>query len=214
MSNATKRLTFFLLVVLSFGCSSVYYKFWETFGQEKRDLLRSNVEAAQDEQENLEEEFKDTISRIRSEYKFDAGNLEETYDELSEDLEDAESRATALSDRIDRVEDIAGDLFAEWRQEISELSNPKFKRDSKRKLQSTQKKFTSMLKAMRQVENNIEPILRKFRDQVIYLKHNLNAAALGAFKTEFAAIEGDIEKLLRDISASTSQASAFIDQLE
>ena len=201
-------------LLLSLSCSSVYYKFWETLGREKRDLLKTNVAAASESQEDLEEEFKDTISKIRSEYKFDGGSLEETYDSLSEDLADAESEAASLTSRIDKVEDVGEDLFAEWQSEINELTNPKYKSDSKKKRASTERKFNTMLASMRRVEASMEPILRKFRDQVLYLKHNLNAAALGAFKTEFVSIESDINGLIKRIEASSSEAESFIKDIE
>ncbi|SMF43371.1 DUF2959 family protein [Pseudobacteriovorax antillogorgiicola] len=205
------RLTL-LAIVFSFtsSCSTVYYNFWETFGKEKRDLLKDNIENAKDDQEDVNEQFKDTLTRIRTEYKFEAGALEDTYDRLSSDYEAAKAKAENLSERIDKVESIAEDLFNEWNQEAQEFSNQRYRNDSLSKLRQTKSKFATMLTSMRTVEKNLDPVLSKFKDQVMFLKHSLNAKALGTFRTEFKQIEKEIKSLSRDIDNSTREAEQFI----
>ena len=53
-----------------------------------------------------------------------------------------------------------------------------------------------------------------FRDQVLYLKHNLNAEAIGALKVEATSIQADISKLIEEMNASINQADTFIRTLE
>ena len=59
----------------------------------------------------------------------------------------------------------------------------------------------------------MEPVLKQFRDQVLYLKHNLNAAAIGALKGETVDIEKEIQQLIKDMNASIQQADSFIQGL-
>ncbi|NRA65531.1 MAG: DUF2959 domain-containing protein [Pseudobacteriovorax sp.] len=205
-----RRLCLSVSLLFISSCSTVYYSVWETLGQEKRDLLKSNIEKTTESQNEVKEEFKDTISKIRSEYKFDAGHLETTYDALAEDYSDAKSEAKALSARIDRVESIATDLFAEWQTEIGQIKTKKYRVESRRKLAATKKRFKPMLASMRRVEASLDPILDKFNDQVLFLKHNLNAAALGSFKAEFRSIEKDIRYLVNNMEKSTKEADQFI----
>jgi chromosome segregation ATPase len=202
-----------LFLTTSVGCTTVYYNFWEMFGQEKRDLLKSNISDAKDDQTEVEEQIKDTLKRIRTEYKFDGGSLEVTYDRLKKDYDQSKARADTLSDRIDKVEEIAGDLFEEWEDEADEITNKNYRRDSLAKRQETMARFATMLKSMRSVEKKLEPILVKFNDQVLYLKHNLNAKALGAFKTEFLSIESEIDTLIQSMNQSSKAADQFISQM-
>jgi hypothetical protein len=44
---------------------------------------------------------------------------------------------------------------------------------------------------MRKAEKQINPVLGAFRDQVLFLKHNLNANAIAALQQEFSVISLD-----------------------
>ena len=204
----------YLITLLSnvffLSCSTVYYNFWETFGQEKRDLLKSNITKMTEDQSEVQEEFKDTLEKVRTKYKFDGGSLESTYDALSDDYDDANSKAKDLSNRIDDVEEIADDLFEEWRVEAAQISNASYRRDSLLKRKKAMKRFGNMRIAMQAVEKSLRPVLTKLKDQVLYLKHNLNARSLGGFKSEFNKISTEISKLNADVKRSSRAADDFI----
>ena len=59
----------------------------------------------------------------------------------------------------------------------------------------------------------MEPVLRQFRDQVLYLKHNLNAAAIGSLRGTADAIQGDLQQLLSRMNASIAEADRFVKSL-
>lgn len=203
-----------LTLALMLSCSTIYYNFWETMGKEKRDLLQSNMRSAQEEQTEVKDKFESTLSKIRHEYSFKEGDLEETYDELKSDYEEALDKKEALSSRIDKVDDLAEDLFDEWEDEADELNNKKYRSESKKKLKRTQKRFTTSLKSMRDVEAKLESVLSKFKDRVVYLKHNLNAKMIGNFRNEFKNIEKEMRGLMKEINASNKKAESFIRELE
>ena len=56
-------------------------------------------------------------------------------------------------------------------------------------------------------------VLRKFRDQVLYLKHNLNAAAIGSLRGQADNIQGDIQRLMEQMNRSIAEADRFIQTL-
>ena len=196
------------------GCQSTYYAVWETLGKEKRHLLRDNVAKAQEEQEAAAEQFSDTLSRLKATYGFEGGEMETVYDKLKSDYESCEARAEAVRARIDSVEEIGNDLFAEWEREINLISSADLKRQSQRSLADTRRRFKKLQAAMGRAEAGMDPVLTTLRDQVLYLKHHLNARAISALKTEAGAIEGDIEVLVRDMQRSIDEAKAFLDSME
>ncbi|MBD64199.1 MAG: hypothetical protein CME62_03275 [Halobacteriovoraceae bacterium] len=208
------KLIMFTLLVFTFGCSSIYYNFWETLGQEKRDLLASNLEKTNSTQKDLADDFKDSLERIRSEYSFEEGKLEKTYDELSLDLEKAKDRSQLLSERIEKTTNVAEDLFEEWEDEADELDNKEYKKKSLSKLKATKKKFYATLTQLQKVEASVKPILKKFEDRVIFIKHNLNAKVVGNLRVEFKNIEKDMNSLIAEINSSTKQANSFIKEIE
>ena len=195
------------------GCSTMYYSTMEKFGQEKRDILVKRVDSARDSQQETQEVFKDALEQFSAVVKFDGGNLQKQYDKMSAELARCEDRAEDVSTRIDDVDRVARDLFREWAAEAKQYQNPEYRRDSEAKLRDTQRNYERMLKAMRNAESKIEPVLAVFRDQVLYLKHNLNAKALASLQDEAAQIETDVNRLIQDLSAAIDEADLFIQQM-
>ncbi len=202
-----------LLATSLAACQSAYYAAWESLGKEKRHLLKDEVENVRADQEEASEEFQDVLTRIKSLYGFDGGDLERVYDHLNRDYEDCRARADALGTRIDKVERIGADLFDEWEGEIEEIGNPKLKRQSRAKLTATRSRFRTLQTAMRRSESSMAPVLRNLNDYVLYLKHNLNAMAIGALKNEADSIEVEIERLIADMNRSIDEADAFLKTL-
>ncbi len=195
------------------GCSTVYYSVWETLGKEKRDLLRDNVEAVREDQEEVSEQFESTLERIWAIYGLEGGELEEKYDKLKKAYDRSTERAETLRDRIDTVEEIAADLFAEWDREIGEISDAGLQQRSRAQLGDTRGRYDELERALRKTEARLDPVLTKFKDQVLFLKHNLNAQAIGSLETEVQDIQRDVDDLLGDLRASIQEADQFIQGL-
>jgi hypothetical protein len=211
------RLALFGCVVsclLATACKSAYYGTMEKFGVYKRDILKDRVQDARNEQDKATEQFKDALTRLRELYGSPGGDLEKMYDRLKADYDRSVSRADAVKERIAKVESVAGDLFKEWEQEITEMQSSKLAADSREKLRETREKYESLHTAMKRAEASMEPVLAEFKDQVLYLKHNLNAQAIGALKGETLDIEKEIQQLIREMNASIQEADSFINGLK
>ncbi|MGD9728669.1 MAG: DUF2959 family protein, partial [Nitrospiraceae bacterium] len=63
-------------------------------------------------------------------------------------------------------------------------------------------------------EQRIDPVLRPLRDQVLYLKHNLNAQALSSLKGELVKVDAQVDQLVKDMNRSIAEADKFIQGLE
>ena len=201
------------LLVVGVGCSTAYYSFWEALGREKRDLLRSNVESVQDEQEAAADHFESALDRLRELTSVEAGDLEKVYDKIDADYEEAAERAGEISERIDTIDDIADDLFAEWEDEIGQISSARLKAKSRQKLAEARQNYAGLESSLRAAEASMDPVLTHLRDTALYLKHNLNAAEIGGLSAEVATIESDIEALLADMRSSIAEAERFLSTL-
>ena len=196
------------------GCCAFrpfYYKAMSALGKEKRDLLVADVLKARDAQQDTQEVFKNALEQFSAVVKFDGGDLQKEYDRLSKELARCEGRADAVGSRIDEVERVAKDLFKEWEGETKQYKNEVYRKDSERKLRETRASCKRMVEAMRAAEKRIDPVLSVFRDQVLYLKHNLNARALSSLQSESAKVESDVSALVDDLSAAIEEANRFID---
>ena len=202
-----------LAVAASVGCTTAYYSAWEMLGQEKRDLLRSNVSAVQEEQQETADQFESALDRLRELTAVDAGELEDVYDDLNGDYEEAKLRADGVHERIEKIDSIANDLFVEWEAEIGEISSADMRTKSRKKLDETKRNYASLESKLRKSEASMEPVLTQLQDNVLFLKHNLNAAAIGGLSAEVAGIESDIETLIADMRASIAEADRFLQTL-
>jgi predicted nucleic acid-binding Zn-ribbon protein len=211
-----RRVILWLMLLFFFaaGCRSTYYSLWETLGKEKRHLLQDEVQAARDDQKMASEEFKDALTRVQELTGFQGGELETVYNRLKDDYDDCARRAEIIDDRIQNVAQIAEDLFAEWEAEIGQMSNPAFQADSRRNLAATRTRYQRLHQALVRSRARMDPVLTRLNDYVLYLKHNLNAQAVGALGSEMGTIQADVDKLVRDIQRSIEEADAFLQTLD
>lgn len=190
------------------------YSAYELIGVEKRDLLKKYVKNTKESQEDTQEAFEDALTQLKKTYNFDGGKLEQQYKALNSSYEDANSRASQVHKDIEKVQTVAADLFNEWQKEISEISTPSLKEKSKAQLSATQKRFGQLRDSLKKSESKIQPILVKLKDQVLYLKHNLNAKAIASLKGESVRIEKEISSLVDAMKSSIKESDAFIKEIE
>lgn len=200
-------------VIMTAGCSGTYYKAMEGLGIEKREILVDRVEEARDAQDEASEQFADALEQFRSVVNFDGGDLEAVYDRLDDEYENSRSDAESVSARINAVESVAEDLFEEWQQELDEYSRADLRRNSETMLRETRQRYDQMMKAMRRAEKSMDPVLQSFHDQVLFLKHNLNARAIGSLRNELGNIERETATLISQMQQAIAEADSFIQSM-
>lgn len=209
--SVVTRLTGLLCLLLVFsGCSTVYYNAMEKFGVEKRDILVDRVGEARDAQSDARETFRSSLERFQSVVDTPETGLQEKYDVISKAYDNSLKSANEVRDRIESVEDVSGALFDEWEEELDLYQSGSLRKTSKQRLDETRKLYNSLIARMHQVETRMDPVLEAFEDQVLFLKHNLNAQAIGALENELGQIRQDVDSLIRDMEASIAESEAFI----
>jgi hypothetical protein len=198
------------LVLLLGSCSSFYYGAMKKLGKEKRDILVSRLVSEQKAQKQAQEQIQTTLEAFQKLTGFDGGDLEKVYKKLNGELEDAEGRAKNVSEKIDGIEKVGNDLFREWAQEIGAMQNASLRNQSQVLLRQTQRRHQQHLRTMRITEEKMTPVLRAFRDQVTFLKHNLNAKAISSLKQTAAGLDREVADLVKDMEASVKEADAYI----
>ena len=210
-----KKLVFALgLIIVIAGCSTAYYSGLEKFGIHKRDILVDRIGEAADSQEQAKEQFKDALEQFGSVVNYEGGDLQVTYDQLSAEYESSKASAKNVSKRIDSVESVSEDLFEEWQDELESYQNQKLRKQSESQLKQTRQQYRELITSMRQAEKKMPPVLEVFEDQVLFLKHNLNARAVASLKSEYQSISQDVAQLVKEMEASINEANKFIKSLE
>ncbi|HAD49027.1 MAG TPA: DUF2959 domain-containing protein, partial [Idiomarina sp.] len=188
-------------VLLLTGCQTAYYSTMEKLGIEKRDILVDRVDEAKDSQGEAQEEFRSALERLDTMLNIDGGELEEQYNALNDDYEASKSAAERVRERIDAVDDVAQDLFDEWSEELEQYSNDSMRRQSERQLRETERRYADLIRTMERAASKMDPVLAKLQDNVLYLKHNLNAQAISAIRGEFDNLQVDIRDLIKEMEA-------------
>lgn len=203
----------FVLVMVLVGCQTAYYGALEKLGYHKRDLLVSDVQKARDAQEEAKEQFQTAFEQFSTVLNFKGGALQDTYEKLNAEYERSESKAQAVHGRIASVEDVSEALFNEWEIELGQYSNKNLRRVSQQKLDQTRKQYSQLIRAMKRAEKKMGPVIAAFKDQVLFLKHNLNAQAIASLKQELVSVENDIASLIKDMEASIKEADVFLNAM-
>lgn len=210
-----RNLLALVLVVLTFtSCANLYYDAMEKMGKPKRDIMVDRVEAARDTQNDAKEQFLTTLEQFKEVVNFDGGNLEKEYNKLNTTLDRTEAEAGKVHKRILAIEDVSQALFQEWEEEISLYSSDALRRASKKKLDTTQLKYTELISAMLRAEARLEPALVPLRDQVLFMKHNLNASAIAGLSSELISVETNVDRLVAELESAIEQADEFIMALQ
>jgi hypothetical protein len=204
-----------LLVGISLvcGCQKVYYGTMEKLGHPKRDILVDRVADARDTQNEAKEQFASALEQFMSVVNVQGGDLQKKYDTLNAEYKKSEKKAEAVRTRIKDIKNVAEALFYEWEDELDEYTNDTYRQASKQKLEQTKTLYGNLIGAMERAESKMEPVLNAFRDQVLFLKHNLNAQAIASLQNELTTVENDIGILIREMEKSIDEANAFIQEM-
>lgn len=196
------------------GCAGTYYKTMEKLGVPKREILVDRVEEARGAQQAAKEQFASALHEFLAVTKVPASELQKAYADLKDELDDCETRATAVRDRIEAIESVAQALFVEWGEELTQYNNPNLRAQSARQLETTKRRYADLRRVMDQAAARMEPVLVTFRDNVLFLKHNLNAQAVASLDSTTRALQGDIGRLVADMEKAIKEADAFISAMK
>lgn len=209
-----RSLTLVALSLTLGACSSMYYDAMEKVGVHKRDILVDRVEAARDAQSETKEQFLTAMEQFRQVVDFSGGDLEREYQRLDATLQRSESGANEVRERIDAVETVSEALFDEWRAELKQYSSDRLRAESQRKYDATRARYASLIASMKAAEGKLEPVLVPLRDQVLFMKHNLNARAIAGLSGELSRVQVNVDRLVRDMDAAIAEADRFIATLQ
>ena len=189
------------------GCSTMYYGTMEKLDVHKRDIMVDRVKAARDTQNDAKKQFTTAMEQFKSVVNFKGGDLEKEYNKLNATLQKSESEAAAVRNRISAVEDVSDALFSEWRSEIKQYSSDTLRKASQRKYDLTRAKYEELIAAMKKAESKLEPALAPLRDQVLFMKHNLNARAIaGLSKSVWSDKPTNLPMILEGCSTRSALA--------
>lgn len=191
----------------------VYYQTKESFGQHKRDLVVLHVEQACSSLEQSRDQFSQTLDKFKTVIALPDSSLEQKYRLLKRHYESCQFRADEVGNRIVAITQVSEALFTEWEAELKLYQNRTLRSQSLRQLKTARQHYARLLKSLSKAESQIQPVLAAFRDQVLFLKHNLNAQAIAALQQECVLIAIDISQLIAAMEKTIAEANQFVSTL-
>ncbi|MEY3787731.1 MAG: hypothetical protein RIQ94_1399 [Pseudomonadota bacterium] len=203
----------FISRFLSKSIRKVYYSTRESIGDHKREIVVYQVEQACISLQETKEEFEETLERFKSLVCVNDSGLDHRYNLLNRQYQFCRSKSDAVSNKIRAIQEVSEALFIEWESELDQYSNRALRNSSKQQLKAARQNYARLIKAMQRAESKIHPVLAAFKDQVLYLKHNLNSRAIAALQHEFIEMSVDISQLILAMEQTIQEASRFFSTL-
>lgn len=214
----TRLALFLLFTFLVAGCyqsgGSLYFDALERIGMEKRDVLVKRVRNAKEAQEEAQEQFRDALEEFQAVVGHEGGKLEAKYEDLRSEYEASAKKAEEVNDRIRGIEKVSKKLFEEWEDELGKFSDEEMLRLSKEQLSQTRERSEELIDTMKRAADRMDPVLKKLEERVLFLKHNLNAQALGSLEQTSDALQADVGALIDEMKKSIEEADRFIDEMQ
>lgn len=195
---------------LSKKIRTAIYSARESIGEHKRDIVVTHVEQACLGLQETRDEFEDALQRFKNLVCVNETTLDHKYNLLNRQYQFCCAKSDAVSNRIRAIEQVSEALFKEWEGELNEYTNRSLRAHSKQQLKIARQNYVRLIRSMQKAEAKIQPVLAAFKDQVLYLKHNLNAQAIAALRHEFIEIGIDISQLIRAMEQTIAEASQFV----
>ncbi len=196
------------------GCGDAMIAAKEYMGIPKRDQMVARVQDARDSQTAAKEQFKSALDEFLAVTKASGGELEAKYKKFSSEYDASEAAAATVSSRIADVERVSNALFKEWEKEIGTLTNPAYKADAQKDLTESKASYEKLHASMKSAEGKMAPVLATFKEQVTYLKLNLNDRAISGIQVTEQQVYMDEYNLIADMNARNNEANAYINQLQ
>lgn len=179
-------------------------------GADKHDLLFAQIKTAQRDLAETREQFQSALEKFTQLLSVEEDHLLPLYRELRAIFEESERRAHRITGHISHIEQLSEELFREWEEELKLYRSRSLRAKSRRKLQETKRRCRRLLQAMRRAERQMLPVLDLFRDQVLFLKHHLNARAVSALRYELRMVERDVSELITSMDHSIQEARLLL----
>ncbi len=203
-----------ILAFIKNSVNSVYYQSRESFlGHHKRDIVVINVDQACNSLKTTRDQFEDALEQFKDIVTVDESSLEHRYNLLRRQFEFCKARSDDVSSRIVMIEEASNSLFREWEGELEDYNSRALRAKSRQQLKTAMRQYNRLIRTMRNAESKIHPVLAAFKDQVLFLKHNLNAQAIAALQHEFLEIGIDIAQLVEVMEVTIKEASQFVSTL-
>jgi len=140
-----------------------------------------------------------------------AADPKASYKDLGKAVKDTEDRVAAVTKSKEEMDAEAGTLFASWKVSTDAIGSPDLKKKSQDRLDETQARYGKIATAGKDARGEYDAFLTGLKDQITFLGHDLNPAAMASLKPEAAKLNDKAKTMFGKIDAAAAAANSSID---
>ncbi len=125
--------------------------------------------------------------------------------------EASEDQAETLRDITEPMQDAADELFQRWTKDMEAFGNSRMRQRSQTRLDETRTRFQSIIGATQAAQIALDAFHDDMRDHALFLRHDLNSAAVASIRTDVRALNEQIQGLDTRFDATTAAARAYVE---
>jgi ElaB/YqjD/DUF883 family membrane-anchored ribosome-binding protein len=114
----------------------------------------------------------------------DVADRRDAYKKLQKEMATAQKKRVEVSKRSAEMTAEADKLFKSWEGSTAAIENPDLRQRSEQRLTRTKERFGEIRATGQNAAGLYEPFMKALQDQVTYLGHDLNSAAVASLKPE------------------------------
>jgi phosphoenolpyruvate-protein kinase (PTS system EI component) len=139
------------------------------------------------------------------------GDAVKAHKELVAAVEDSEDQAEDLRKGIEKMQAAAVPVFDQWTKDLEAYSNPEMRQRSQARLSAARERYDSVLAAVEPLLVEYETVNQSLRDHVLFLKHDMNPAALATIQDDVRRVAKDAAGLDGRFNSGRAAATAYIE---
>jgi hypothetical protein len=150
---------------------------FDAFSENKMASVGRSVESARDAYVRAHDQIVEAVRTIR-ERAWTGSRPQEAYDLTRRLLARCESRLHSASRRLVSARAAAAEHFDQWGRELDDYEDKTLREESRRSLNEYKARFRTVAEEMERAGKEMEKVVAAIQDQMLFIKHHRNDAAL------------------------------------
>ena len=143
-----------------------------------------------------------------------AADRKGAYKKLQQEIATTTERRATIVTRASDVDLEAEALFKGWSDSLAAIGDPALRQRSEQRLATTKAHLAEIRNVGQKAAEVYGPVMKTLDDQVTYLGHDLNAAAVASLKPDAAKLNTEVQELGKRIDETITTANEAIAALE
>jgi len=143
----------------------------------------------------------------------DAKDRKKLYSSLQKEMETTDKRRAKIGEEAAGMKAEADTLFKQWADSTAAIENPDLRQRSQERLNATKASYAEIEAVGQKAADLYGPFMKDLQDQITFLGHDLNPAAVASLKPEAAKLNEQAEKLVKSIDDTIATANQRIGAL-